>query len=452
MRDSQRRRCEVLQELRGEAVTDGAGGTVHLKTGQRSHGATGSRADAVWRIIVMIGVALVLGVSGSAQIQMPDAREMSGIPRPVDDLSAGTVSVRLIRGDLSNNMTGHPVELRVGDGGQTANTDSSGRAEFRNLPPGARLKATAVVDDERLESQEFQMPAQGGIRLLLVATDKEKEKRAAEEAKAPAVDGQVVLGGESRIVVEPGDDRVAVYYLLDISNTARVPVNPTVPFEFDMPPGSTGATVLQGSSPLATVNGPRVRVSGPFPPGETLVRVACELPVSGGTMEIAAMFPAPVQQLVVFAKKVGNLRMSSPQFERQQEMPAGTDTLIVAAGGTIAAGQPILLTLSGLLHHSRLPRTVALILAGAVVFIGVWAAGRPADPASRSAERKRLVARREKLFQDLVRLEHDHRRGRLDEPRYSGRREQLVTALEQIYGALDEDTGPDPADRTGVAA
>lgn len=415
-------------------------------------GGASSRANAVRRILVLIGVALVLGVSGLAQIQMPDAREMSGIPRPVDDLAAGTVSVRLIRGDLSNNITGHPVELRVGDAVRTANTDSSGRAEFRNLPAGATLRATAVVDEERLESQEFPAPAQGGIRLLLVATDKEKERRAAEQAAAPAVDGQVVLGGESRIVIEPGDDRVAVYYLLDISNTARVPVNPTVPFEFDMPPGSTGTTVLQGSSPLATVNGPRVRVGGPFPPGETLVRVACELPVSGGTMEVMATFPAPFQQLVVFAKKVGNLRMSSPQFERQQEMPAGADTLIVAAGGTIAAGQPVVVTLSGLLHHSQVPGTIALILAAAVVFIGVWAAGRPADPASRSAERKRLVARREKLFQDLLRLERDHQRGRVDGPRYAGRREQLVTALEEVYCALDDETGPDPADRTGIAA
>src|SRR4029450_7359935 len=47
----------------------------------------------------------------SAQLQMPDPKQMSGIPRPVTDLPAGHVSVRLIRGQLSNNIQGHPVEI-----------------------------------------------------------------------------------------------------------------------------------------------------------------------------------------------------------------------------------------------------------------------------------------------------------------------------------------------------
>ena len=63
------------------------------------------------------------------------------------------------------------------------------------------------------------------------------------------------------------------------------------------------------------------------------------------------------------------------------------------------------------------------------------------------------MARREKLFQDLVSLEHDHRRGRIGPERYVSRREELVAALEHVYGALDpDDRSPEPADRTGLAA
>src|SRR2546425_7018623 len=72
-----------------------------------------------------------------AQFQMPDPKQMSGIPRPVNDLPNGSVSVRLIRGDLSNNITNHPVELHVGSKVLKVKTDEAGRAEFDKLEAGA---------------------------------------------------------------------------------------------------------------------------------------------------------------------------------------------------------------------------------------------------------------------------------------------------------------------------
>jgi hypothetical protein len=230
---------------------------------------------------------------------------MSGIPRPVDDLPAGTVSIRLVRGDLSNNILNHPVELHVGGKVIVVATDDGGRAQFSGLTPGAPLKAVAVVDGERLESQEFPAPAGGGIRMLLVATDKEKEARAAEAAKAPAVTGPVIIGGESRIVIEPdGEERARVYYLLDISNTAQVPVNPPTPFSFDVPTSALGTSIMEGSSPQAIVNGRRVQVQGPFAPGNTLVQAAFALPVSSsGSIEISQPFPVPLAHLAVIVKR-----------------------------------------------------------------------------------------------------------------------------------------------------
>ena len=70
--------------------------------------------------------------------------------------------------------------------------------------------------------------------------------------------------------------------------------------------------------------------------------------------------------------------------------------------------------------------------------------GRRDDAPAQAAERKRLIARREKLFDELVRLEQDRRSGRGDERRYAARREELVAALEQVYGALDDDDDAGP--------
>jgi len=383
---------------------------------------------------------------------MPDMKQMSGIPRPVTDLPDHAISVRVIRGDLSNNIANHPVQLRVGSKTLTASTDENGRAEFRDLTPGDAVKASTDVDGEHLESQEFPAPERGGVRLMLVATD--KSKAPATEPNAAPISGQVVIGNESRIVMQPTEEAIDVYYLLDVSNTARVPVNPTRTFAFDLPAGAQSPTIMEGSSPLAVLQKNRLSISGPFPPGHTFVQVAYELPAGDGTAAIAQLFPANLEQLAVIVKKVGDTAITSPQLASQREMPADGEMYIAGSGGAVAAGQAVQVNVTGIPHHSAVPRWIALGLTLAIIVLGAWAAtSAHDDTAATVAERKRLVAKREKLLGELVRLEHDRAKGRVDDRRYTFRREELVTALEQVYGALDSgDTGPEPADRAGLAA
>jgi hypothetical protein len=405
------------------------------------------------RVAATLCACLFLAPLLHAQFQMPDPKQMSGIPRPVDDLPGGSISVRVIRGDLSNNIPNQPVELHVGDSVQTVKTDADGRAQFDRLPAGATVKAVTVVDGERLESQEFPAPGQGGIRLMLVATDQEKEARAKAEASAPAISGSVVLGDQSRVILEPGDEVVEIYYVLTVTNGARAPVNPPVPFTFDMPTGATGTTILEGSSPRATASGAHVRVEGPFPPGDTLVQVGASLPVANGTLDIAQRFPAGLPAFNLVVKKVDNLQLASPQIEHQQDVAQDGAVFVAATGRGVPAGQPLEITLSGLPYHNPVPRWVALGLVCAIALVGTWAAARPGDAGGRREGRQRLIARREKLFQELLRLEREQRGGRGDRHRQAARREELVAALEQIYGALDtEDGSPEPVDRSGLAA
>ena len=401
------------------------------------------------------GVALVL-CAGSALVHaQPDPRQMSGIPRPVTDLPDGSVSVRVIRGALTNNIPNQVVELHVGGKVLTAKTDDAGRAQFDKLTPGATLKATTVVDGEALQSEEFPAPAQGGIRLLLVAAGGAGGGPAASaEPSVPAVAGEVTIGKQTRVVFEPGDETLAVYYLLEIVNNARTPVNPSTLFTFDMPTGTTGTGLLQGSSPLASVTGTHVLVRGPFPPGSTLVQVGGELPVTSGALDITQRFPASLEQFSLIVKKVGDMKVTSPQLTMQQDMAAEGETFIAGSGGRVAAGQALSFSLSGLPHNSTAPRWIALALVLVVIVAGAWASMRGASDAdARASERKRLVARREKLFGELVRLEREHHQGRGDERRYASRREELVSALEHIYGALDSDDAlPDPGSTAGVIA
>ena len=409
------------------------------------------RRSHIAAVVVLLVLALLAG-GRTATAQMPDMAQMSGIPRPVDDLPVGSVSVRVIRGDLSNPIVGNPVEMRIGDKVTSVNTDDQGRAQFDNIVPGSPVTFSTVVDGKRLDSQPFNVQPQGGVRMLLVATDPGAAKAPAAPA-APAVTGAVTIAGESRIVIEPADGTLSVYYILHIVNGSTSPVNPEKPFVFSMPADATNTTVIQGSSPLASNSGRDVTVAGPFPPGTTAIQVAAEFPVTSGAVSFSQVFPANMPEPIVLAKKEGAMSLSSPQLDRVQDTVTEGTAVLIGAGAALNAGSPLTITLSGLPHHSAAPRNIALILAGVIVVIGFWAATRTDGGADRASERKRLISRREKMLQDLVRLEQDHRRGKIDGPRYSARREELLQALEHVYGALEEDgAAPEPAGTTGAAA
>jgi hypothetical protein len=401
-----------------------------------------------------IGTAVLL-VLGScslalAQVGMPDARQMSGIPRPVDDLPDGSISVLLVRGELSNVIVTHAVELQVaGKTTETATTDESGHVRFGGIAPGTTVKAIATVDGERLESEEFPVPARGGIRLLLAAS---RGAAAGAEAADAAVTGEVTIAGQSRMVIEPGEESVALYYLLDVSNTTGAPVNPKTPFTFDMPAGAVGTTVLDSSSRLVRAQGSQVRVEGPFPPGITPIEVACELPYRRGSLQVIQRFPARLDQFALFVRSSSGLSVRSPQIARQEEITPQGQRYVASTGGAVAAGQPIVIDLGGLPHHSEAARWTALSIAAGILVLGAWSAFGRGDSTSHVPERKRLVQKREQLFGELVALEIGNADGRRDPARYIRRRAELVAALEQVYGSLDigDDTGREPAPSAGI--
>lgn len=327
---------------------------------------------------LMLAVCVLAAAPAGAQVQMPNAREMSGRVLPVPDLPAGTVAVRVIRATADGNvdLKGQLVELFVDGKARTARTEADGRASFPGLKKGAKIKAVATVDGARLESQDAEI-VESGLRIILVAIDPSLAKREEEDrslAAGPAVAGTVVLGSESRVIAEMQSDRLNIYYLVQIVNSARTPIDIGGPLIFNLPREARGSTVLEDSAPNATANGPRITVPGPFPPGVTSVQAAYELPYSGGTAKLVQVWPAALQQLNVMVQQLGGLSISSPQFTATRDVNDQGQALILGTGPGLAAGQALTLEISGLPHHAAWPRNLALGMASAIIAAGLWGA------------------------------------------------------------------------------
>jgi len=397
----------------------------------------------------IVSAALTILLPVAAAAQMPDARRMSGIPMPGGDVPSGTVSVRLVRGDLANNIVGHQVELHAGAAIQTTKTDGNGRALFSGIAVGVQVHAAADVDGEHLESQPFSLPPEAGVRLVLVAgagaAAAGTSGGAGAAGAAPAFDavaGDVVFAGDSRIQIEFEDDTIEVFYLFDLLNPGSSPVRPRGELTFELPDGAEQAAMLEGSSPQATVRGRIVSISGPLAPGLTPVRLAYSLAPAGSQRGLVQRLPIAWARVQVVMTRAGAAQISSPQFATAREAVGEGQPFVLGTGGALAANQELAMSLSGLPSRSHWGRYLSIALAVLVLAAGAYGAMSARSASGDVARRAQLVDRRDKLMADLVRVEEQHRSGTLDAGRYATRHGELVDQLERVYGELDQQLGP----------
>jgi len=376
---------------------------------------------------------------------MPDARAMSGVPRPDGGTAPGTISVRLVRGQLTNLVAGHPVEFIVNGASRTVLTDSRGRAVLSGVAQGATVHVVATVDGERLDSQDFQAPPDAGVLLLLVALD----RQGASETTGRVADGTVTLGGQSRIITQFEEEVLQVYYLFDIVNLSSEAVKPS-PLVFELPASARNATVLEGSARYAVAKGRTITVTGPFAPGVTSVQMAYSLP-PGGQASIRQPLPAPLAQVAVMVEKAGPMVVSSPHLTNLREDADGGRQFVIGTGPALAAGSVLSVDITGLPHRAAWPRYVAVAMGLMALAGGAWGAARTGGHSAGALARAELEKRREAAFTELLRIERRVMPGQPVDARTVERRAELKAELERIYGELDEESSGQRDDR-GLSA
>jgi len=321
-------------------------------------------------------IALLMAVAAPAAAQMPDLSQMNGRSLPAPDAPVGTATVRLMKQTFGNNVVGQDVTL-VDERGTTLGprkTDESGRASFDGLRVGYTYHAVAVVDGERLESQPFAQPSSGGVRVILVAGLGAAAPGGSAAAPAvpavPAKAGNVMLGTQSRVVIEQEDEFVEVFVLAELVNTAGGPVSLPEPIVFPLPAGALGTAILEGTT-AAALEGGRIVVKGPLPSGQTPVQFGYRLPSDSGTVKVPQVFPVggPVSTVIVRRGATTTIAVAGERGRRDANLD-GRDYIVVS-GSAVQPGSPIDVTVSGLPSRSRWPLRIALTLAGLIVLAGV---------------------------------------------------------------------------------
>ena len=381
---------------------------------------------------------------------------MSGVPLPVGDVATGTVTVRVIRGSLANVVPGQDVQLAVG--GDVAHREDQRRRACRVHRPHAGYPRPGDddVDGERLESQEFDVPAAGGVRLMLVAA-----APASAAPRQPAAHRR--HPGHRRCSLPPAGGRARScsatrrascsrwatkrspgFYILQIVNGSSAPVRPAEVFTLDLPDGAAGAVddaglVAAGQRRRHQGGGGRSRSRRARPRCRWRFPCRTRPPISRSCSES----PVPLAQVAVLVEKVGAMQLDSPQFSQHREVKAEADTYILGQGPGLDAGGLLTINVSGLPHHPLWPRNLALALAAVILGAGIWASARPGRAA---AAESRAAPGPPREARSPVRRP-GQRRGAAAQParspsdRYQTRRAELVRALERIYAELDEDRG-----------
>jgi hypothetical protein len=395
-----------------------------------------------WRAVFTLASVLALGflVASPANAQ-PDLRQMNGLALPSADLPDGTVSVRVVRQTLGNNVVGASVSIAGNGVSDTAPTDESGRAIFSGLTPGTMIVATVTVDGETVRSQPIQVAPTGGMRTILaVGLEGGTAGGSAPAPSGPgaappavaATPGTVVLGAQTRHIVDFNNEMLEVLHVFEFANAASSPVSVAQPVTIAMPADAQQVTLLDGSAPTARVFQQSLVVAGPFASGRTMAQVVYRLPISGARREIALTLPVASMATNIIVRRLGTTHLAEPTLPQSREAEAEGRKYFTGTGPGLPPGGTLRMVIDGIPHHPVWPRYTALGLAALIALAGLWLVVRV--PVDASARLKELDAQRGALLARLQRVERD---GEPVSEELHEERDGLLRDLEGVYALID---------------
>ncbi len=179
-----------------------------------------------------------------------------------------------------------------------------------------------------MRSLPFQVPAKGGVRVILAlglrCAGRRQRRRppAAPRSTPDATPGTVVLGTQWRTILDFASEKLEVFHIFEFVNAAAGPVAVPEPLKIAMPADAEQVTLLEGSTPQARVFERQLVVAGPFASGRTVAQVAYRLPITGARREIQVTLPVASMSTNVILRRLGETRLVEPTLPQSREADA----------------------------------------------------------------------------------------------------------------------------------
>jgi hypothetical protein len=284
------------------------------------------------RVLMLVLIAFASsGVGGVGDVAAQPAGAI-GHPLPRPELPAGTLTVRVIAGEMSAPEAEHDVRLTVDGVVRIAQTDASGRALFAGLKPGAIVKAATDGEGTEVTSDEFPMPEDTGVAVLL--TTSELKGDAEGGGMAGGRPAPRMMAGQPRPeqADPPGDVTVRVTYN-DLDSTEGIADRPVVMVKYAAD-GSVATKVIR------TDAAGRAAFESLDTSGDSAYYAMTMLPRDGHTDRTMSMPIVPGTDVGIRVMLSGEkLKSGEPQvddltkFAREPDLPPG-QVMVIFGGDT----------------------------------------------------------------------------------------------------------------------
>jgi len=346
-------------------------------------------------------------------------------------LANGTVGAAISAGQMVTLYALTP------DGGapmftRTAASDAGGHFVFDNLAASPAI--LYVVQTSYQQVHYVSAPlifAHGGLTLTTPITVYETT----DDASSIRVEQLHLF-----LSFAPGRVKVEELFIIVNSGDRAYIAGDGMSLHFYLPPGAENVRFGDGGRYKLTTEG--FADTQAVVPGAAQVAAAYELSYNGSRLDLELVMSYPVRSIVVLAPEAG-LRLNSAQLTAAGWRQTQSGSMMSYVGGNLAAGQSLVLHLSGAPgvapNEAAMPLLpligAALLLVAASAIAYVWLRRRQCADES-AVESEGVDTRREELLDAIAALDDDFEAGHLAESDYRRKRAELKAELMELENGL----------------